>query len=305
MAAASRRRGSMLRSTGVIVRTTNGIATSAWAIGHEPRATSQVERRLVERDEEPEADGDGRDAEREQTARCRATARPSARSGRERPPPPPTTTASTVATAANCSEFATASMGGTKSVLPWPTLVERAVDVEPVAVAGPEATARPARASGTPSSTAMTARLPATSARSAASAGRRAVSPAARSARAWVVPALSRRVDDEERDHRDELHDASSAGRDRQVEELQPSGGRSRSRASTRVGPPRIRITPNDVKVKRNTMPLAATIAGRSAGSVTHGRRATDCAPASVRLPPGADRGAPRGPRPCARPRRS
>jgi hypothetical protein len=34
-------------------------------------------------------------------------------------------------------------------------------------------------------------------------------------------------------------------------------------------GPPRIRTTPNDVKVKRNTIDAAATMAGRSKGSVT------------------------------------
>ena len=65
VAAASRRRGSMARSTGVITRTTNGTATSACAIGtshHEPRRSSGG---VVERDEEPEPDRDRRDAERE------------------------------------------------------------------------------------------------------------------------------------------------------------------------------------------------------------------------------------------------
>ena len=52
-------------ATGSTARTTNGMATSAWAIGmriHEPRRSSG---RAVHGDEQAEADGDGRRAERE------------------------------------------------------------------------------------------------------------------------------------------------------------------------------------------------------------------------------------------------
>ena len=65
VAAASRRRGSMERSVGSTARTTNGTATTAWAMGmrtHEPRRSSGA---AVDGDEQAEADGDGRRPERQ------------------------------------------------------------------------------------------------------------------------------------------------------------------------------------------------------------------------------------------------
>ena len=60
--------GRCARSTGSTARTTNGMATRAWAIGtriHVPRRSSG---RPVDRDEQPEADGHGRRAERQHQA---------------------------------------------------------------------------------------------------------------------------------------------------------------------------------------------------------------------------------------------
>ena len=83
----------MARSTGVMTRTTNGIATSACAIGHQPRRAPEVERRVVERDEEPEPDGDRRDAEGQREHACRGPRRRVDASANAAQPP--TTTAIT------------------------------------------------------------------------------------------------------------------------------------------------------------------------------------------------------------------
>ncbi len=106
----------MARSTGVMTRTTNGTATSACAIGISHDEPAEVEGRVVERDEEAEADGDRRDAERERDQRVEAA--PARRRRARTPRSRRRRTAITVATAANRSELAIASIGGTNSVLP-------------------------------------------------------------------------------------------------------------------------------------------------------------------------------------------
>ncbi len=75
-AAACRCRSSMPASTGTIVRTTSGSATSACAIGHQQRGVAQVERRLVEGDQEPEAEGHRGDPERQHEEAVEAAADP-------------------------------------------------------------------------------------------------------------------------------------------------------------------------------------------------------------------------------------
>ena len=115
VAAASRRRGSMARSTGVTMRTTNGTATSAWAIGishDEPRKSNGAWSSAM-RKPKPTVTADTPSGSERSVSRPRRRDAASANA-----PHPPTTTASTVAIAANRSELAMASTGGTNSVLP-------------------------------------------------------------------------------------------------------------------------------------------------------------------------------------------
>ena len=105
----------MARSTGVITRTTNGIATSAWAIGtrnHDVRRSNGGSSSAM-RKPKPTVTADtpsGNDT----TA---SSARPRRRL-RNTAAQPPTVTASTVATTAYRSEVPIASTGDTNSVLP-------------------------------------------------------------------------------------------------------------------------------------------------------------------------------------------
>ena len=65
VAAASCRWGSTLRSTGSTARTTNGTATRAWPTGTSHHDAAPVDRRHVERDQQAEADRDGRRGDRQ------------------------------------------------------------------------------------------------------------------------------------------------------------------------------------------------------------------------------------------------
>ena len=108
----------MARSTGVMTRTTNGTATSACAIGHQPpRAArrSSGGRSSVMRNPKPTVTAD--DAERQHDTSVSRPA-PAATDASANAAQPPTTTAITVAATAKRSELAIASTGATNSVLP-------------------------------------------------------------------------------------------------------------------------------------------------------------------------------------------
>ena len=114
IAAASRSRGSMARSTGVTVRTTNGIATSAWAMGtrsgEERRSTGGWSRVMRKPKPTVTADTPSGSDSAVSSPRLRRAASANA-------PQPPTTTAMTVAIAAKRSELPIASTGDTYSAL--------------------------------------------------------------------------------------------------------------------------------------------------------------------------------------------
>ena len=149
---------------GSSIRTTNGSAISACAIGtshHEPRRSSGG---VVERDEEPEADGHRRDAERQRHQRRRAPRRRRRRErergaaadddrdhGRRRP-----------RSAASCGSRRT---GATNSVLPGVHLAERAVEVEAEPARACRTTADAAPRSARRGAAPSRARLAATNAR--------------------------------------------------------------------------------------------------------------------------------------------
>ena len=80
-AAASRSRPSTARSTGSMVRTTKGTPTSACASGTRIQERPQVQRRLVERDQEAEADGHRGHAERQHQQRVEASYEPARAAG--------------------------------------------------------------------------------------------------------------------------------------------------------------------------------------------------------------------------------
>ena len=123
VAAASRRRGSIDRSTGAMMRTTNGIATSACAIGHEQSATSRRSSGGVSsamRKPNPSVTAEtpsGTRRGRPSSRRAERTARP--RTRRARRPPPRSRSRSTRVARASCGSRPSAA---TNSTLPAWTL---------------------------------------------------------------------------------------------------------------------------------------------------------------------------------------
>ena len=210
-------------------------ATSAWAIGTRIHDGPQVERRLVEGDEEPEADGHRRRAERQHQPRVEAPVRrrPAVGDGR-RPPAPPTHHGEHGGgqrrSAASC---AIASIGGDEAAAAGPAAgrapgSSRARSRRRVANDRSTSTAERARASSTATTTEVGARTTPTG-RSRAAAG--PVSAAGRS-REGDGPALLRARPPARgaRPTSDELEDGEHGGR-RAGRAARRSGGRSRPRA--------------------------------------------------------------------------
>src|SRR5262249_3143753 len=117
IAAASRNRGSMLRSAGTTIRMTNGIAMTAWASGttHHDVDRSSGALSKVSRNPNPTVTADVpsgsiNTVSHDRVARPARTPIPNAAS-------PPTTSATSVATAANNNELRKAAQGETNNVL--------------------------------------------------------------------------------------------------------------------------------------------------------------------------------------------
>ncbi len=161
VAAASRRRGSIDRSTGVMVRTTKGSATTAWATGtSHGLARRSTGSSRASRKPKPTVTADvpsGRSSKASRAPAARLVARARAAAAH-----PPSATAMTVATRANRSEFATASVGATKSPAPGSASARQADRPKPSPVRKERSTST---TSGVTSRTAIPARLASNQAR--------------------------------------------------------------------------------------------------------------------------------------------
>ena len=223
-AAASRRRGSIERSTGTIDAHDERDRDERLRDRDEDAWRAQVERRLVERDEEAEADRHRRHAERQHQQRVERTRRASPAARDARPTAsPPTTTAITVAIdrehAASC---AIASIGGTNSVLARARVAERAVERRGRARRACERPVDERRRAARPRSTAITREVRRRRRRAAPrvrAGGGRSRRAAAQPPRRCAPALRSARVTSEQRDDRDELHDGERGG-ERQVQQL-------------------------------------------------------------------------------------
>jgi hypothetical protein len=114
------------------VRTTSGSATSACATGTSSGESAQAQRRPVQGDEEAEAQGDRRDAERQHEEAVERAAEPALAPVSERrltttAIEPPRSSDIQVASTAVRSEVTSASVTGTSSALPGADVVQRAV----------------------------------------------------------------------------------------------------------------------------------------------------------------------------------
>ena len=232
----------------------------------QPPRAAQVERRVVERDEEPEADGDRGDAEGERHQRVEAAA-PRRRERERRAPaddhrdqrwPPPRTGASWRSRApaprtACCPRAPRRARGRSR------------VRARSACRTSGRRARRAARRAAPPSAP----RLAATNARAPGVRGRRSRLRSRRAGESVTRCRPSIQLVERGGAARWRRAARPSARRRAAGSGTARSGGRSRSRAWRVPGPPRIRITPNDVKVKRNTIAAAAAIAGRSDGRVT------------------------------------